>query len=370
MISRVLLALGLTVLMVVTGITSYVFLGSRTSKIAAPPQNPVAATPRAFTMSGTLYVAQDGAIYSLNAGRFHQLTPEAGWMQPSLYPDGSKLLAVKRSSYYSDVYILSKFGQVLKRVTNNAGPPRNTDTSVKHWAFYPRLARDGKTMYMSYDDPKYGYEVDLSVWSMPVSGNIRQGRLWTIANGYSGGDMQPVPTASGSVIYTKYLYGSDTKLGSQIWLTSGARSRGKALTTEGAACAQPALSPNGKQVAMICTYGKQTSRLVIASFNGSSFGPLRTLISDQMVAQPTWAPDGSGIAYLAPAVGAGPFQLWFLPSAAYAPPPPSPSPQVTPGGPVSSPSASPSPTTPLVVKPIQVTTNLGFDATSAMAWRN
>ncbi len=369
MISRVLLAVGLAVLMVITGVTSYVFLGSRTSKIAAPPQNPVAATPRAFSLPGTLYLAQDGALYSLSAARFHQLTPEAGWMQPSLYPDGTKLVAVKRSSYYSDVYILNKFGHVLRRVTNNAGPPRNTDTSVKHWSFYPRVGRDGKTMYMSYDVPKFGYEVDLSVWSMPVNGNIRQGRIWTNSNGYTGGDMQPVPTPSGAVIYTRYLYGSDGKLGSQIWLTPAARSLGRPLTSVLAACAQPSLSPNGKQVAMICTYGKQTSRLVIASFNGSRFGSLRTLISDQMVAQPTWAPDGSGIAYLAPAVGAGPFQLWFLPSAAYAPPAPSPSPDVIPGGPTSGPTASPSPTTPPVVKPIQVTTNLGFDATSPLAWQ-
>ena len=377
MISRFLLALGLAVLMVVSGVSSYIFLGGRQSKVATPPQRPTAATPtaQAFTLPGTLYLAQSGAIYSLSAGRFHQLTPEDGWTQPSLSPDNSYLLAVKRSFAFSDVYILSPFGQTVRQVTNNTAPARNPDPGARHWSFYPRMDRDGKTMFMSYDKPKYGYEVDLSVWAMPVAGTIAQGRIWTNSNGYTGGDMQPVPLASGGIIYTKYTYGSDSKLGSQLWLTTKPGSSGKALTPEGAACAQASPSPDGNQVAMICTYGKQVSYLVIASFNGSTLGPLKEVVTDQMVAQPTWAPDGSGIAYLAPAAAASPFQLWFLPKAAYAPatPSPVPTPSPTPGGPYSGSLPSPTPgdvPAAPVVKPIQVTTNLGFDATSPLAWRN
>ena len=124
---------------------------------------------------------------------------------------------------------------------------------------------------------------------------------------------------------------------------------------------------------MICTHQTQVSYLALASFNGSKLGPRRNLITKQLVAQPTWAPDSSGIAYLAPAVVGAGFQLWFLPKAAYAPPLPSPVPTVipTPGGPVTSPVPTPTPspiTPPIAVKPIQVTINLGFDATSPMVW--
>jgi hypothetical protein len=123
---------------------------------------------------------------------------------------------------------------------------------------------------------------------------------------------------------------------------------------------------------MICTGGMQVSNLVIASWNGSSLGELRTIIQGQLVAQPAWAPDGSGIAYLAPG-SAGAFQLWFLPKNAYNPPAPSPIPvpTPTPGGPHNGPLPSPTPSpipTPPVIKPIQLTTNLGFDATSALVW--
>ena len=85
MIARFLLAIGLAVLMVVSGTTSYVYLSSRQSKAVAAPQKPTDPTPRArqFTLPGTIYLAQSGALYSFSAGRFHQLTPEAGWTQPA-----------------------------------------------------------------------------------------------------------------------------------------------------------------------------------------------------------------------------------------------------------------------------------------------
>src|SRR4030088_1625272 len=128
--------------MLVTGVTSYLYMGTRQSRIAAPIQKPVTVTPKpqAFTLPGTLYLAQSGAIYSLSAGRFHQLTPEDGWTQPSLFPDGSNLLAVKSNGWYSDVYVMNRFGAVSRQLTNNSGPARNPDTGLKPWSFYPRLS--------------------------------------------------------------------------------------------------------------------------------------------------------------------------------------------------------------------------------------
>jgi hypothetical protein len=364
MTSRVVLGIALALVMLMVGASTYVYLGSRTSKVAAVPQRPTAATPpaQAFALPGTLYLEQEGALYSLTAGRFHQLTPDAGWMQPSVQPDGN-LLAVKATGFYSDVYVLNPFGTMLRRVTNNVAPPHNPDPAGYHWSFYPRMSPDGKTLWMSYDKPKYGYDVVLSIWSMPAAGSISQGRLWTNAADYTGGDVQPIP-AGGGIIYTKYDFASrydpnqQAKIVGMLWYTNRAYTAGRELTAPGEDCRNPALSPNGTEVAMVCTYEKQVSYLAIASWNGSTLGPRRLLITNQLVAQPTWAPDGSGIAYLAPGVAAGPFQLWFLPRAAYAP---SPTPSPSPAASASSPS-------PVVVRPIQVTRYSGFDATSPMAW--
>ncbi|HEV2036757.1 MAG TPA: hypothetical protein VGU71_21610 [Candidatus Dormibacteraeota bacterium] len=374
MISRFFLALGLAVLMVATGFGSYLYLGGRQSKVAVAPQKPTQASPRpdAFVLPGTLYIAQAGAIYSLSAGRFHPLTPQDGWTQPAIVPGADYLVAVKRSQQFSDVYVVSRFGQVERQLTNNSGP--SYDTSLSHWSFYPHLNDDRTILFMSYDEPKYGYDVNLSVWAVPYGGTMRQARLWTNSNDYTGGDMEPIPVGSG-LIYTKYDYGGPPlfNLIGQLFLTVQPGSDGRALTSIDDNCLQPSMSPNGHEIAMICTHGKQESFLMIASFDGSTIGPLQAVITDQLVAQPTWAPDGSGIAYLAPSSPAGPFQLWFLPVNAYHPPPPSPipTPTPTPGGPYSGqlPSPTPSPAPPpVVIKPIQITTNLGFDASSPMAW--
>ena len=178
---------------------------------------------------------------------------------------------------------------------------------------------------------------------------------------YTGGDIQPLPLASGALVYTKYSYGPNcTGLESQIWFTNQPEQRygyrivcappsgaayGRALTRPGEGCAQPSLSPDGQTMAMICTHKTQVSYLTLASWNGSRLGSRRTVINRQLVAQPTWAPDGSGIAYLAPAVLGEGFQLWWLPKAAYAPPKPSPlpAPTPTPGGPVNGPIPEPKP---------------------------
>ncbi|MEA2628896.1 MAG: hypothetical protein QOJ10_1356, partial [Chloroflexota bacterium] len=111
MISRALLALGLAVLMVFAGLGSYMYLGSRQSNLTAAPQEPTTASPSpgAFSLPGTLFLTQEGAVFSLSAGRFHQLTPQGGWTQLAPYSSGN-LLAVKRDPLYSDVYVLSRLG--------------------------------------------------------------------------------------------------------------------------------------------------------------------------------------------------------------------------------------------------------------------
>ena len=378
MISRFVLAVGLALVMFVGGTTTFMYLGARHAKSLAPPQKPTAASPRpkAFTLPGTLYIAQSGALYSLSAGRFHQLTPEAGWSQPSLFPDGSAILAVKQSSYWSDVFVLNRFGTPTRQVTANQWRYGMLDPRQNHWSFYPRLDPDGSTLWMTYDGLKCDgcYDVSPAVFSMPVNGTMRQARAWTDGGDHTGGDQQPIPV-SGGVIYTKYDFASyydsslDSKLVGMLWYTSRPNSYGRMLTGPAEDCREPAFSPDGTQIAMVCTYEKQVSYLTIASWNGSTLGPRRTIISDQLVAQPAWAPDGSGIAFLAPGVAAGPFQLWFLPKAAYAPPPPPPTPSPTPGGPHNGPLPSPSPVPPPPpVPPIQITTSDGFDATSPMAW--
>jgi hypothetical protein len=382
MMSRFSPVIALVIAMLLTGIGTYTYLGAHKSAVRQPPKAPtkVQPPPPAYLLTGTIYLAQGGAIYSLSSGQFRQLTDAAGWMQPALLPNGGGLLAIKREAAYADVYQLAATGSVVAKLTNNIAPSRFSDIGSNHWSFYPTLAPDGQTVFMSYDSGKvFDYEVDLAIWQMPLAGTRSQWRQWTFPNSYTGGDVQPLPLASGGLLYVKYDQDADGRKASQIWYKAQRVGKATALTNLADDCSEPALSPDGKTLAMICSQKQQFSHLVLADFNGSGIGPLRTIVSDRLVAQPTWAPDGSGIAYLAPTQPDLPFQLWWLPKGGYAlptpPPSPSPSPSTSPsparkGSPSPSRKASPTPTpTPVPVVPIQITTDLGFDASSAIAWR-
>jgi hypothetical protein len=373
MIPRFVLTVVLALVMVVVGTSTYIYVGSKQSKIAAPPEKPTVSAPRAeaLVLPGTLYLTQSGALYSVSAGRFHQLTPEAGWTQPSISIDPTILLAVQQNALYSNVFELTRFGRVIRQLTDNAAPRAIQDLGANHWSFFPRESADGQTLWMTYDGLKCVgcYDLSLAVWSMPFGGSISQAKAWTDGGYYTGGDIQPIPMPHGGVVYTKYNYGPDGKLIGQLWFTNRAGSYGRPLTDPSVDCRTPSLSPDGTEFAMVCTYEKQVSYLTISKWTGETLGPLQSIVTNQLVAQPTWAPDGSGIAYLAPGAPDGPFQLWWLPKAAYTPAAPSPIPSPTPGGPHNGPLPSPSPPPPAPpVRPIQVTTNNGFDATSPMAW--
>ena len=384
MSSKSLPVIGLVVAMLLTGIGTYTYLGAHQSVVRRPAKAPSevklpAPTPESL-LSGTLYVAQGGALYSLAGGQFKELTAAAGWMQPQALPGGTTLVAVKREGTYADIYQLAADGKVIARLTNNAAPSRYSDIGSNHWSFYPTPAPDGKTVFMSYDSDKaLDYQADLAIWQMPLGGTRAQWRQWTVPNNYTGGDVQPLPLASGGLLYVKYDQDSDGSKAAQIWFKPQRTGRATPLTKLEDDCSQPALSPDGKTLAMICSSKQQFSHLVLADFDGSGIGPLRTIVTDHMVAQPAWAPDGSGIAYLAPAQPDQPFQLWWLPKAGYAVPSPAPTPSATtaaspsPGRkatptPGRRPSPSPSPS-PRPVTPIQITTDLGFDASSPIAWK-
>ncbi len=122
---------------------------------------------------------------------------------------------------------------------------------------------------------------------------------------------------------------------------------------------------------MICSYGKQTTSLEVAAFDGTSLGPRTTVISGVQAAQPTWSPDGSQLVYMAPVGMTGHFQLWSTAApSSLATPRPAP----TPVGRGRTPAPSPPSTAPVppsaaaLPPPIQLTDNLDFDATSPIVW--
>ena len=293
----------------------------------------------AKAIPGKMFVAQGGAIYRFQNGSFTQITGDAGWTQPSSSPDGTQLVAVQRHQNYSDVYVLTESGRIVRQLTNLQSP----SVEANHWAFLPRFSSDGSRVFYAYGDKAPGtYDVDLTILSVPAGGPGRD-VVWTVPNQYTGGDTDPVPMRDGGLIYTKYSIDNQDAVHSQVWLTIRPGAGGTPLTKPEEDCAQPALSPDEKSIAMVCRHGElQATELVVATFDASNatLGPASVLVQGRLSASPAFSPDGQTIAFLAPVQQGGTFQLWTVPAAV---------------------SPSPSPARP-------ITQNLGLDAVAAPVW--
>jgi len=293
----------------------------------------------AKAIPGKIFVAQGGAIYRFQNGSFTQITGDAGWTQPSSSPDGTQLVAVQRHQNYSDVYVLTDSGRIVRQLTHLQSP----SIEANHWAFEPRFSSDGSRVFHAYDDKAPGnFDVDLTIFSVPAGGSGRD-VVWTVPNQYTGGDTDPVPIRDGGLVYTKYSIDNQDAVHSQVWLTIRPRAGGTPLTKPEEDCAQPALSPDEKSIAMVCRHGElQATELVVATFDASNatLGPASVLVQGRLSASPAFSPDGQTIAFLAPVQQGGTFQLWTVPAA-----------------------VSPSPS---AARPI--TQNLGLDAVAAPVW--
>lgn len=343
-----LVALAMVVIWIATGIGAYLYLGSHRTELRhatrRPDQTSKAASSLLGRLPGSLYVVQEGTLYRLQRGTFTVVlrTPggAAGWTQPAFTPDGKNLVVVRRDYAYSDLYLIDRTGNVLGQLTHDESPT----VEFNHWAFYPRPSPDGGSLFFSYDakDVFNYYNVVFAVNSMPMPGASGASAVWTSPEQFTGGDIQPVPLTSGAVLYTKYSF--DEKLGKivgEIDLSSGPGAAGAALTPLDDDCSQPALSHDGARLAMICTGGSPYASIEVASFDGTRLGPLQTVVTEQLAAQPTWAPDGGSLVYFAPQGITGLWQLWQV--------------QVR-----TSPSGAPR----------QLTYDLNFDASSTIAWHS
>lgn len=364
MILRRIAAVLFVPLMLAFGSGVYLYLGTLKSKVVKEQPKLPTVTKPSFALPGTMYVVQDGRLFKLSRGGFTEIGPGGDWSMPTLTPDHTHLIAVSRGGQFSDLYLLDLNGHVIKRLTHNDS--RILDGN--HWAFYPHVSADGTSVLYSYDSPKFGYRVDFSIWSMPLNGTQAQARRRTVPNDYTGGDVSPIPLGGTNMLYVSHSIDASTVVHSQIWLQSRALAQGTPLTSLVDDCSQPALSPDGTQLAMICSGGKQTERLEVASFNGNALGPPRVLLDGGIYASPAWSPDGKALVYYAPSGAAGHFQLWWVALPVAATPSPTPTATHSPSGSGAASSIvvpTPLPANPV---PVQVTQGVDLSATSAPAW--
>ncbi|HEY6538707.1 MAG TPA: hypothetical protein VI138_06695 [Candidatus Dormibacteraeota bacterium] len=282
------------------------------------------ATQALIDLPGTVYVVQEGVIYRLNNLHFTPLkAPKFDWVQVEPGPNGD-ILAVAYAPMYSNVYLLSSSGQVIRQLLSES----SSQYFQNHWAYYPRVSPNGSTLFYVSDwvDPNSAYNVDFQIQAVPFANPSARAVVWSEPYlHYQGGDVEPIPLANGGIIYTKYdindQAGSPDEGATygQLVYASSPGVTPVQLTTPAENCSEPALSPSGTEIAMICSsnISLQTSTLDIASWNGTTLGPLVEISDGPLASSPTWAPDGKSVLYLNTLLTdkSSPFQLWWVPHA-------------------------------------------------------
>jgi Tol biopolymer transport system component len=336
---QILASLATVALMALFGYGVWAVLGtlqSRANHVVDPVQSQAL-----LALPGTIYLAQGGSLYSLQGLHFTRLnTPPGDWAQVAPAPGGD-LLAVDKGNGYSDLYLLSPSGQVIRTLLQESSP----NYFDNHFVYYPRVSPNGQSLFYAWNwiDPYADYNVDFEILSAPLS-NPRAGpTVWSLSNlYYQGGDVEPLPLANGALIYVKYA--TDTSTGavySQLAYVTSPGAEPQYLTTPAQNCSEPAVNPQGTEIAMICSNNQlQTSTLDVASWNGTTLGPLVQLSPGPMAAMPTWAPNGESLVFMNVPERALPFQLYWVPKAG----------TIKPGA------------------PQQVTQDLSLTATSAPVW--
>ena len=323
------------------------YINAQKSNLATQAAATPTQTHAVFSLPGTIYVAQSGKLFALTDGVFHLLeTPNLGtWMQPHVLPDGTLLAVVRggpNDGNYSDLYHLDAQGHVVAQLTKNHVSDVNAKLQLNHWVYWPTASADGSTVFAAHDLPKpapgVSYAEDLSIWSGPLAGKVATTR-WTTPDPYTGGDTDPQVMPNGGLIYVTYAIAADGHVKAQIGYQATKRTRTVLLTSPDDDCSAVAVAPDGVTLAMSCTSDSQSAKLEIAHFVDGKLDTPTVLVGNCLCNSPSWAPDGSGLLYLAPSDASGHFQLWWIKAAA---------------------------TTPQ--SPQMVTTNVDLDALSAASW--
>src|SRR5579862_6079699 len=197
----------------------------------------ISTTSPQVKLPGTVYVSQENSIYAISGSTVRRLPLPGGgdWSQPRVLPDGS-LLVIRRFDEYSDLYHVSAAGKVVSQMTDNDHSSSNKTLQLDHWVIYPAVGPDGASVYFATDapkpPPKQSYEVDFSLWSAPLSGQVAigdqgvtAGTRWSVPDAYTGGDIEPVPLPDGDVLYASYANSGKGQVQSVLGLQTGPRSR-------------------------------------------------------------------------------------------------------------------------------------------------
>lgn len=306
----------------------------------AGPAPTVAA--QGVTLPGRLLFVKGGDLWLWQGESGRALTGSGDAFQPAWSPDGARIAYVQRGESYSDLMLMPADGGAPQRLTHDGSnsPPHSYERIYDSvWSLYPAFSPDGSEIAFAsqYGPPSGSPAADyhLALFGIPTGAGGGKTLLYADESGHVGRSVYAPDGAT--IVFADAPDGAGTP---QLYRYSRAAATAEPQPGAPEQSYDPAFSPDGRWLAFAARDGGRTDVFVSAAGGGT---PMR-LTSLGTARAPAFSPDGALLAFLAIAPGANSFDLWVAGL------------QPGPDG------------APRALEPRQITSGLGIDADSGVAW--
>ena len=302
----------------------------------------------AAALPGRLLFVADANVWSLERGQMRAVTTDRVSLQPSWSRDGQRIALTKLWTSGSDLWTMDPDGRNTQELTDFTYRP----DAQQNYALQPIWSADNSRLYFLSQEGS----ADTQLWQVTLADKRRQRFL---AHGEQfGGIDRPRLSPDGRTLAVASFQPGRGNGGvtprSQIWTYALPAGPWRQLTEAPGGAYDPEWAPDGRlaYVVRASDAGRTTGRhdVWVMRADGTS---QRAITTSGLNRAPSWAPDGSWLAFLT--ARSGTFDVWAVPMA-----------------PDSSSAAGvvtgPTPTPAIAAVARQVTQNGALDAASGLAW--
>jgi Tol biopolymer transport system component len=302
----------------------------------------------AATLPGRLLFVADANVWSLERGHMRAVTTDRVSRQPSWSRDGQRIALTKLWTSGADLWTMDPDGRNTQELTDFT----YRSDAQQNYALQPIWSADNSRLYFLSQEGS----ADTQLWQVTLADKRRQRFL---SHGeQSGGIDRPRLSPDGRTLAVVSFQpgrgnGSQTPR-SQIWTYALPGGPWRQLTEAPGGAYDPEWAPDGRlaYVVRAVDAGRSTGRHDVWVMRADGTGQ-RSITTSGLNRAPSWAPDGSWLAFLS--ARSGTFDVWAVPMA--------PDTAVAAGTPT-----GPTPTPAIAAVARQVTQNGALDAASGLAW--
>ena len=305
----------------------------------------------ASMLPGRLLFVADANVWLLERGQLRGVTNDRVSRQPSWSRDGQRIALTKLWTSGADLWAMDVDGRNAQELTDFT----YRADAQQNYALQPIWSADNARLYFLSQEGS----PDAQLWQVTLADKRRQ-RFLSHGERFGGID-RPRLSPDGRTLAVASFQpgrgGGGSTARSQIWTYALPSGSWRQLTDAPGGAYDPEWSPDGRlaYVTRAPDAGRSAGRHDVWVMRADGTGQ-RAVTTSGLNRSPSWAPDGSWLAFLSARSGA--FDIWAVPA----------SPEGTPvasTGTTAGP-ATPSPAPAAVAR--QVTQNGALDASSGLAW--